>query len=104
MSAMGLRPQTRVGTWSGYFLVTFVVLYAIFFGLAASGQTGGETFSDNLLLAIPGLAGDVAAVVSGLLGAFAVFRRGERSVTCYLAMGIGALLLVFLAGELLVPH
>ncbi|MFA5944227.1 MAG: hypothetical protein WC876_07160 [Candidatus Thermoplasmatota archaeon] len=97
-------PQTRAGKWSGYFLATFAVLYAIFFGLAASGQTGGEKFTDNLLLAIPGLGGDVAAVVAGLLGAFAVFRRGERSVTCYLAMGIGALLFVFLVGELLVPH
>lgn len=104
MGKTGLWPHTRTGKWSGGFLAAFAASYAVFFGLAASGQTGGDKLTDNLLLAIPGLVGDVAAVTAGAIGAFAVVRRGERSVTCYAAIVLGGVLLVMLGGELLVPH
>jgi hypothetical protein len=47
---------------------------AAFFSLVASGQRGGESFFSNLVLSLPFLAAGAAALVAGLLAAFAVTR------------------------------
>jgi hypothetical protein len=81
----------------------------LYFGLnsvfrVVSGQRGDDTFSSNLLLAVPillaGTCG-IAAFVTGLIG---VVKSRERSILVFLAIFIGFDILVFAAGEFLIPH
>lgn len=63
-------PKTRLGKWSAGLIITFLLLFVIFQLLVASGQRGGETFSDNLTLSIPALlmaAAGIAAFLQAVL-------------------------------------
>ena len=97
-------PKTSWGKWSVGLVLAFILFFALFVILVASGQRGGETFFSNLLLTVPMfLAGTcgVAAFVTGLIG---IIKSKERSILVYLAILIGLYILVFGLGEVLVPH
>ncbi len=97
-------PKTVLGKWSVWMGVAFVVLLGTLMSLAASGQTGGETFSDNLLLSIPALGAGIAAIATFVLGALAIWKQRERAWLVYLTTVIGFLVLLFLVGEFTTPH
>jgi len=50
------------------------------------------------------LAGIVAGISSFFTGLFAIIRQKENAVLVSISTTIGALLFLFLAGELLFPH
>ncbi len=97
-------PKTVLGKWSVWMGVAFAVLLGTLMALAASGQTGGETFSDNLLLAIPGFGAALAAIAAFVLGALAVLKQRERAWSVYFTTVLGFLVLVFVVGEFTTPH
>ncbi len=68
--------------------------------LIADGQRGGETFFDNLVLAIPMLLMLVGGVLAALSALVAVRYRGERSVLVYGALTFGGAVTVMMIGEL----
>ena len=72
--------------------------------LVASGQRGGQTFSDNLLLAIPGFVGGGSAVASSIIGVIAIWHRQERAWSVYIATLIGLSATIFILGEFITPH
>ncbi len=82
----------------------FLFLFVIFMILVASGQRGGDTFSDNLVLSIPGIIGDICAVFAFSFGVFSIIRRKERSVFVLLFTALGFFILTFMLGEFLGPH
>jgi len=73
-------PTTRPGRLSLILLGVAVAALAAMMAAVASGQTGGETFSDNWLLATLGLVMAAWAVGAGTAAWCAIFRRRERAV------------------------
>jgi hypothetical protein len=77
-------------------LLPFFAGVLIYISLAAAYQiiTGDEAF-DNLRVPLVSvlLTTEVAGIVAGVVAAFAVFRRGERSALAFLAL----IVLVFTA-------
>lgn len=93
-------PKTNLGKWSFGLIVAFVVLLIVTQFVVAATGGGGETFSDNIPLALTMLtvwAAGIAAFVTGLL---AIIRQRERSWPVYIATFIVLLMLVFALGEL----
>ena len=101
-------PKTTLGKWSVALIIAFIVVIVAhqvaFQLLMASGWRGGETFFGALVATVPvilaGISG-ISAFVTGLIG---IIRTRERSVTVYLAVTIGLLVLLFLLGEVIFPH
>ena len=93
-----------MGKWSTGLIVAFFLFFALFAALVASGQRGGETFFGNLALTIPAFLAGVSAISAMVVGIISIVRSRERSVFVFLATVIGLLVLIFLLGEILVPH
>jgi len=104
-----LLPTTRLGWWAARLLVAFAALFLIGISLAGAGQKiGGEEVFDSLWLTVPlagaGLTAVLAGVLAGLTAAFAIVRRGERSVLVFLPLIVGLLVALFVQGEIFSPH
>jgi hypothetical protein len=76
-----------------------VAAFAFITLAVATGQRGGETFSDNWLLAVPALLAGFGAVGSAAVGAYAILRHREHSLLVYLLTAIGLLMVAFVVGE-----
>ena len=96
--------KTKLGKWSVGLIVVFFVLFALLQTLVMSGQKGGETFSDNLLLTIPGFSMAISGILAFFTGIFGIIKRKERSVLVFVATAIGLFVLLFVLGEILSPH
>ena len=104
-----LRPTTRLGWWAVRLAVAFAALFVVCMGLAAAGQMiGGEEVFDDGWLTVPmagaGMTAVLAGVLAGVTAAFAIVRRGERSVLVFLPLIVGLLVALFLLGEFTTPH
>jgi len=97
-------PKTPLGKWSTASIVAFVIFFAAFQLLVASGQRGGETFFSNLVLTIPILLAGSSGVLAFLTGVISVIRNRERSILVFLATSIGLFVLIFWLGEVISPH
>jgi hypothetical protein len=97
-------PRTGPGKWSIWLITAFIVLFAIFWLVVATGQRGGEGFFDNLLLTVPILLAGIAGIASLFTGLIGIIRYRERSILVYPAMAIGLCVLLFVVGEIAFPH
>ena len=97
-------PSTRLGWASLWLLVGFLVFYALFQILVASGQRGGETFFSNPWLALSILIAAGSAIAAGATAIVAILWRQERSILMFLSLMLGLLVAVFVLGEILYPH
>ena len=84
-----IRPQTTQGKWSAGFAITFIILI----GAKMQDFMPLPTFA----IAVLGLSGLVLALI-------AVFRHGDRSVSCLLAILVGLVIVLWIAAELMFPH
>jgi hypothetical protein len=98
-----LAPTTWWGRLAIGFIGAFGLFTAFFLGASISGQKGGETFTDNLWLFVPGLSGTICALLGLLTGLVGVIARKERSIFVILTVAITALVALFLIGEFAVP-
>ena len=103
-----LRPTTRLGWWAVRLAVAFAALFVVGMSLAGAGQKiGGEGVFDNLWLTVPltgvGLTAVLVGLLAGVTAAFAIVRRGERSVLVFLPLIVGLLVAIFLLGEIAGP-
>ena len=97
-------PRTRRGRISAGLLAVAVAAFLFVQVLVASGERGGDTFTDNWRLSgAMGVAG-LCILLGALVGLVAVWRDHERSVLVFVSIGIGALAALFLLGEFLIPH
>jgi len=93
-----------LGKWSVRLIVAFAVFLASFGILVASGQRGGDTFFSNPILTIPGLLAATSGIAAFITGLISIVRRKERSISVYLAVTLGLIVLVFVLGEIIFPH
>jgi uncharacterized membrane protein len=97
-------PKTRLGKWSMWLIVVFILLFITFQLLVASGQRGGDTFLSNLTLSIPILTAGICGIAAFITGIISIIKSKERSVLVFIASIIGLFVLMFVSGEFLAPH
>lgn len=97
-------PKTKIGKLSAGLIGAFVVFLVLFYILVASGQRGGETFFSNLVLTIPILLAGVCGIVGFVTGLMAIIKQRERNALVFIAVVIGALVILWIAAEFIFPH
>lgn len=99
-----LIPKTKMGCWSAILILCFFVFFVIMQIFVFLGMRGGETFFDNLPLSMCALFMFLCGVGSFVLGVVSILRYKERSIIIFISAIIGLLVLLFLLGELFIPH
>ena len=108
---ISILPKIKLGWWSLGLAVAMPVLF--FIGMSftnlfyKSAPAGGTILKDIVVrpaLALTMLAGMVSGVSAFIIGLIAIIRQKERALLVYGATLIGALLIIFLLGELIFPH
>ncbi len=97
--AISVKPKSPLGKWSVRFAAVFLLIFilaSILTGLGGVdlgpvGPIFGITF---------GLSG-LAALVTGLIS---IVKNKERSILVFLAVFLGIFALVFILGDILIPH
>lgn len=97
-------PATWAGYWSIVLAVGFVVCFGLFLLVAATGQTGGDTFGSNLRLAVPIMAAGASAIGGAVTALVAIIKQGERSFLVIGPLLLGLLAAIFLVLEFSFPH
>jgi hypothetical protein len=97
-------PKTRLGKCSLWFFLAFVILFITFQLLVVSGQRGGETFKDNLILSVPILLAGISGISGFVTGLVGIIKSKERSILVFFSTIIGLFVLIFVIGELAFPH
>jgi len=93
-----------LGKRSAWLIVAFAVSLALFGILVASGQRGGDTFFSNPILTIPIFLAATSGIAAFITGLISIVRKKERSISVYLAVTFGLIVLVFVLGEIIFPH
>lgn len=106
-----IAPKTIPGRWSVGLIVAMPVLFIIgtlFTGWIYRSVPAGETLRADLAarpaMALPMLAGIAAGISAFIAGLLGIIWKKENALQVYVSTVIGALLLLFLAGEILFPH
>ena len=104
-------PKTTVGKWSVGLIVAMPLLFIIgtsFTNSLYKSVPAGETIPADIAarpaLALTMLAGMLAGISAFITGLLAIIRQKEKALLVYVATVIGALLILFLIGEILFPH
>ena len=105
-----ILPITSLGKWSVGLIVAMPLLFIIGTSftnsLYKSVPAGGTILADIAVrpaLALTILLGMVAGISAFITGLLAIIKK-ENALLVYVSGIIGALLLLFLAGEILFPH
>jgi hypothetical protein len=104
-------PKTAAGKWSVGLIIAMPVLFFIgtsltnwLYAAVPAGATILADISARPALALTMLAGMAAGVSAFIIGLLAMLRQKDRAVLVFISTAIGALLLLFLAGEIISPH
>lgn len=107
---MRTLPQSTLGKVAVILIVLmFVLLVAgtssvqLYDGVAA-GESIVADISARPILALTMLAGFVSGLASFVLGLLSVIKYKDHSILIYATLTVGAILIVFLAGEVISPH
>ena len=98
------KPITSLGQWSARLIVGFLLFLALFFGLVASGQRGGDTFFSNPILTIPMLIAVVLAICAFFTGISSIIKDRERAIFVWISTILGFFVLLFGLAEIIFPH
>jgi hypothetical protein len=106
-----ILPITTLGKWSVGLIVAMPLLFVIGSSLTNSlykSVPAGDTIQADIAarpaLALTMLAGMVAGISAFITGLLAIIRQKDYALLVYVSSLIGALLILFLAGEILFPH
>lgn len=106
-----ILPITTLGKWSvGLFIaipLLFMIGTSFTNSLYKSVPAGNTIIADIAVrpaLALTMLAGIIAGVSAFFTGMLAIFRQKDNTLLVYLSTMIGLLLILFLSGEVLLPH
>jgi len=103
-------PKTILGKWS---VVLIVVMPAFFYiGMSFvdfySSIPAGRTILQDVVgrpgVALPMLAGFASGIIAFITGLAAIIKNRERAILVFVSTIIGALLILYLAGEIISPH
>jgi len=98
------KPKTRLGKRSAWLLVTLAVLMGVFRINILLGQRGGDTFFSNPSLAIPILLAGISGIAAFITGLMSIIREKERSISVYLAVAVGLIVLIVALAQIISPH
>ena len=106
-----IMPITPLGNWSLGLIIAMPILFILgtsFTNSLYSSIPAGDTILADIaarpalaLTMLSGMAAGISAFVTGLL---AITRKRDYSLLVFVSSLVGALLLLFLAGEILFPH
>jgi len=106
-----LLPVSSTGKWSIGLIIAMPLLFVLGMSftdtLYESVRAGSTILADIAarpalaLTMLAGMAAGVSALITGLL---AIIRQKDNALLVYVASLIGALLVIFLIGEILFPH
>ena len=106
-----ITPKTPMGKWSVGLIIAMPLLFIIGTSftnsLYQSVPAGDTIFADitaRPALALSMLVGMGAGISAFITGLLAIIRLKEKALLAYVSTIIGALFVLFLAGELLFPH
>jgi len=94
-------PKSTLGKWSAWLAAAVILLVAISMALVAIEQGGEEVPAQSPLPAVLGAAAGFSGVAAFVIGLIAIIRYKERSIPVYLAVGLGAVILLFNLGGLI---
>ena len=104
-------PRTPLGKWSVALIIAMPILFVIGTSLTNTlykSVSAGETILADMTLrpalALAMLAGMAAGISAFITGMLSIMREKGNVLLVYVSTVIGALLLLFLAGEILFPH
>ncbi len=104
-------PKTLLGKLSVGFIFAMPVLFFIggsltniLYRSVPAGNTILADMQSRPALAYAMLAGMSCGVLAFISGIIAIVRQKERAILVYVSTIIGALLIIFLLGEFLLPH
>jgi hypothetical protein len=96
-------PKTKLGKLSVIFILIFFAMLLLMQLFVMLGETGRETFTDNLKLFFTATIGGLSGIASFLTGIVSIIKNKERSFLVFLGTLIGLFILFFLLGEFLGP-
>ena len=106
-----ITPKTTLGKWSVGLIVAMPILFIIGSSftnsLYESVPAGGTILADiaaRPALALTMLAGMVAGISAFIVGLLAIVRQKDKALLVYVSTVIGALFMLYLAGEMGFPH
>ena len=110
-SSWRIMPLTTAGRWSLAAAVVMPLLFVLgtsftnsLYPSVPAGDTMLADIAARPALALTMLAGMAAGIMALIAGLVAIIRHKERAVLVYISSAVGALLVLFLAGEILFPH
>lgn len=107
---MRIMPQSTIGKIAVLLILSMFGLFyagASSVGLYDDVASGDSILADILarpLVAVSMLAGFVSGLTSFGLGLTALFKKKDHAFLVYVALVIGAMLIVLLIGEIVSPH
>jgi hypothetical protein len=106
-----ILPSSTVGKWSVGLIIAMPLLFitgSSFTDTIYNGVPAGGTIPTDIVarpaLALTMLAGMAAGISAFITGLLAINRKKDNAVLVFISSIIGALLLLFIAAELLFPH
>jgi hypothetical protein len=97
------RPQSRIGRLS-VMLASAVAGFGLIFLMFAAGMSGGDSFFDNLWLAIPVMLAGASGLGAAATGLYALIARHERSMYAFVATLVGLFVIFIFIEEVLIGH
>ena len=111
MKNIRFLPKTKLGKWSvGLIIAMFSLFFVgrLFFLKVYTSVSAGETILRDIVarpgLALSMLSGFASGIIAFITGLTTIIRNRERSILVFIATIIGALLILFLAAEVIFPH
>jgi hypothetical protein len=106
-----ISPKTKLGKWSVGLIVAMPILFIIgasftnsLYKIVPAGGTILADIAARPALALTMLAGMVSGISAFITGLLAIIRQKENALLVYVSTVSGALLILFLAGEIMYPH
>ena len=111
IQSLKILPITPLGKWSVGLIVAMPILFFIGTSFANSlyqsvpaGNTILADIAARPALALSMLAGMAAGISAFVTGLLAIIRKKDLTLLVFVSSIIGALLVLFLTGEILSPH
>ena len=101
-SSARFRPLPR--TRAGWIAVWLTAAFAACYGGALAAIAARGVNDANPWLSIFGFSGFALAIAAGIAAFVAIVRRGERGLLLVLPALLGVIVVIFILGEVLVPH
>lgn len=97
-------PVSKLGKWTAGLFAVFILSLTILIITSSTGQIGGESFFDNLYLAIPAIFAAVSIIASFVTGLISYFKSKDKSFIVITSILIGAIAVFFIISELIFEH